>query len=87
MDYDVQLIGMISKTKMKKKLMSFLILLISVGLNIVTFWSYMIALSISLNDPNNFIYPLFMKLNFMEIKKSRKAKKKNKVHELLFNGK
>ena len=82
-DYDIQLISIIQQKKFKKKIITFLILILSLFLNIVTFWSYMICISIVLNDPSNFIYPLFMKLNFYEIKKTGKIQKKKKVFDVV----
>jgi hypothetical protein len=82
-DYDIQLVSILYQQKKRKKLISFFILLIALFLNIVTYWSYMICLSIVLNDPSNFIYPLFMKLNFYEIKKSGKKQKKKKVFDVV----
>jgi hypothetical protein len=43
----------------------------------------MISLSIVLNDPNNFIYPLFLKLNYIEMKKSGKNRKKKKILDVI----
>jgi hypothetical protein len=82
-DFDVQLYLMIKETKIKKKLICLLIQLISLFLNIVTFWSYMICLSIILNDPGNMIYPLVLKLNYFGMKKSGKSKKKKKIMDLI----
>lgn len=82
-DYDIQLISIIQQKKFKKKLISLIILILSLFLNIVTYWSYMICISIVLNDQSNFIYPLFMKLNFYEIKKSGKIQKKKKVFDVI----
>lgn len=83
-DYDLQLMNIVRGPKLKKKVVSLAILLISMCLNIVTLWSYMISLSIVLNDPNNFIYPLIMKMNYVEMKKSGKTQKKKKFLELIF---
>ena len=82
-DYEIQLISIIQQVKLKKKIISLIILILSLFLNIVTYWSYMICISIVLNDPSNFIYPLFMKLNFYEIKKSGKIQKKKKVFNVV----
>lgn len=83
-DFDVQLFLMIKETKVKKKLICLLIQLISLFLNIITFWSYMICLSIILNDPGNMIYPLVLKLNYFGMKKSGKSKKKKKIMDLIY---
>ena len=82
-DYDVQLFSILTENKIKKKIINFILLLFSLSLNIVTFWSYMISLSIVLNDPNNFIFPLFIKLNYISLKKSGKQKKLSKILDVV----
>jgi hypothetical protein len=87
MDYDIQLVSIIRQTKIRHKVISFIMLLVSLCLNIVTFWSYMIAITIALNDTNNnFIYAIFLKLNFIDIKKAGKSQKKNKLMDVLYKG-
>ncbi len=85
-DYDIQLVRLLKQSKIKKKIISILIMIISLSLNIVTFWCYMITISITLNDSNNFIYPLFLKLNMYEIKKSGKFVKQKKISQTILNG-
>lgn len=85
-DFDVQLVTLINLRRLKKIIFTSAILLISLFLNIVTFYSYTIALSIALNDSNNFIYPVFLKMNFMEMKKSGKVHKKKKIFSFIVNG-
>ncbi len=85
-DYDLQLISLVKQKKAKKKIISFFILIFSLGLNIFTFWSYMICLSIALNDNNNFIYPIFLKLSYNDIKKSGKQHKNKKLLDLVSKG-
>lgn len=82
-DYDAQLFSLVRDSKLKKNILNYLILILSLFLNIVTFWSFMISLSIVLNDPNNFIYPLFLKLNYIEMKKSGKNRKKKKILDVI----
>ena len=86
-DFDLQLITLLKENKLKKKIITVIIMLVSLSLNIVTYWSYMISLSITLNDANNFIYPLFLKLNFVEFKKSGKMIKQKKISQIITNGK
>jgi hypothetical protein len=83
-DYDVQLLSIVKQKKIKNKFLSFSIFLISLFLNYVALWSYMMSISIVLNDPNNFIIPLFMKLNFMDIKRSSKYLKEKKLIYVFF---
>jgi hypothetical protein len=86
-DFDVQLISMFRQSKVRNKIISFIIILMSLFLNIVTYWSYMIALSIALNDSNNnFIYAIFLKLNFIDIKKAGKSQKKKKLMDVIYKG-
>lgn len=85
-DYDIQLVAILKQKKLKNKCLSFIILMISLCLNIMAFYSYIIALSIALNDSNNFIYPVFLKMSFIEMKKSAKAHKSKKVFEVIYNG-
>jgi len=85
-DYDLQLIKILKEKKTKTKIISLIIMIISLSLNILTFWCYMITISISLNDANNFIYPLFLKLNIIEIKKSGKFIKQKKISQTIING-
>jgi len=85
-DYDIQLIRLLKESKIKKKIISLIIMIISLSLNIITFWCYMITISITLNDANNFIYPLFLKLNIIEIKKSGKFVKQKKISQTIING-
>lgn len=85
-DYDLQIVKLLSENKLKKKIICILIMIISLCLNIVTFWCYMITISITLNDSNNFIYPLFLKLNIIEIKKSGKLIKQKKISQTIMNG-
>jgi len=86
-DYDIQLTKLLPEKKLKKKMISIFIMIISLILNIISYWCYMIAISISLNDANNFIYPLFLKLNFIEIKKSGKFIKQKKISQTIIDGK
>lgn len=85
-DYDIQLVRLLKESKIKKKIISIIIMIISLSLNIITFWCYMITISITLNDANNFIYPLFLKLNIIEIKKSGKFVKQKKISQTIING-
>jgi hypothetical protein len=86
-DNDLQILKILKETKLKKKIISIFIIFISQCLNIITFWVYMITISIALNDTNNFIYPLFLKLNIIEIKKSGKVLKQKKIAQTIINGK
>jgi hypothetical protein len=86
-DCDIQLLNIVNGGKMKSRILSMIILITFLCFNIVTFYSYMIALSIALNDPNNFIYPVFLKMNFVEMKKSGKAQKGKKIFEIIANSK
>jgi hypothetical protein len=86
-DNDLQILKILKETKLKKKIISIFIIFISQCLNIISFWVYMITISIALNDTNNFIYPLFLKLNIIEIKKSGKVLKQKKLSRTLTNGK
>ena len=86
-DNDLQILKILKETKTKKKIISILINFISQCLNIISFWCYMITISIALNDSNNFIYPLFLKLNIVEIKKSGKFVKQKKISQTIINGK
>lgn len=64
---------MIIKSKsFVKKILSLVFLLVSLSLQLVTFWSYILAVSLVLNDPSDFIYLLCLKLNFKEIKQINK---------------
>lgn len=85
-DYDIQIVRLLKESKIKKKIISIIIMIISLSLNIITFWCYMITISITLNDANNFIYPLFLKLNIIEIKKSGKFVKQKKISQTIING-
>ncbi len=84
-DNDIQIIRLVKETKTKKKILSIIIMIISLTLNIITYWCYLITISIALNDANNFIYPLFLKLNFIGIKKSKKIVKGKKISQIIIN--
>lgn len=84
-DYDFQLISLIKRPKLKDKVLSLIMLLFSITLNIVSFWSYIISISIALNDQNNFIYAIFIKLNFKGMKKSKNKFKKGKILANMLN--
>lgn len=62
--------------KKTKKIISFIILIASIFINIATFWSYSILISLTLMDQNNLIYAIFMKLFFIDMKKTGKKQKK-----------
>jgi hypothetical protein len=87
MDFDIQLVSMFRQTKLRHKILSFITLIMSLFLNIMTYWSYMIALTIALNDTNNnFVYAIFLKLSFIDIKKAGKSQKKKKLMDVFYKG-
>lgn len=86
-DTDIQLLGIINQRgHIRKKIISFILLLIFQILNIFTFWSYMIGLSIALNTSNDFILHLILKMNYFEFKKIGKFKKNAAITEFILNG-
>jgi len=82
-DIDIQIINCIRAINLRKKLFFSSILLFSLCIHIMSFWSYMIGISFILNDPNDFIYMIFIKLNFLEFKKAAKGLKKKKILNLI----
>ena len=78
-DYEIQLLTIFNEKKIKHKIFSFAVLIGTLSLNMVAFWSYMISISLTLNDPSNAIYPLFFKINYIELKKCGKPIKKKNI--------
>ena len=78
-DYEIQLLTVLQEKKVKRKIISFCLLVFTLTLNIISFWSYMISISITLNDTSNAIYPLFFKINYIELKKCGKPIKKKNI--------
>ena len=78
-DYELQLLTIITETKLKRKIISFLILLVTFQLHLVSLWAYITSISIALTDPSNALYALFFKINYIELKKCGKPIKKKNI--------
>ena len=78
-DYELQLLTIITEAKLKRKVISFLILLVTFQLHLVSLWAYITSISIALTDPSNALYALFFKINYIELKKYGKPIKKKNI--------
>ena len=82
-DFELHLLTIITEPKLKRKLISFLILTITFQLHLISLWAYTTSISISLTDPSNALYVLFFKINYIELKKCGKPIKKKNIMSTL----
>lgn len=85
-DYEVQLVLLQETTKMKRKVFSFLLLSLSLFFQLLCFWGYTVAIGAVLEDSSELIYFLFIKINFLQIKKVNKTVSLKSLHRMLNQG-
>ncbi len=82
-DFDIQIISILYEKKFKKQFFTFIFIIISLFIYIISTLSYIFCVRRTLNDPKKSIYPLLFKINYIELKKCGKPiKKKNLMSQL-----
>ena len=82
-EFDIQIISILYEKKFKKQFFTFIFIISSLFIYIISTLSYIFCVRRTLNDPKKSIYPLLFKINYIELKKCGKPiKKKNLMSQL-----
>ena len=82
-EFDIQILSILYEKKFKKQLFTFIFIIGSLFIYIISTLSYIFCVRSTLNDPKKSIYPLLFKINYIELKKCGKPiKKKNLMSQL-----
>ncbi len=82
-EFDIQIISILYEKKFKKQFFTFIFIISSLFIYIMSTLSYIFCVRRTLNDPKKSIYPLLFKINYIELKKCGKPiKKKNLMSQL-----
>ena len=82
-EFDIQILSILYEKKFKKKLFTFIFIIGSLFIYIISTLSYIFCVRSNLNDSKKSIYPLLFKINYIELKKCGKPiKKKNLIIQL-----